>query len=357
MHPLRTLPVDPLESAKVVGLRYVRDEGPGIRRLPGKSGFRYVGVDGKPVRDRETLDRIRSLVIPPAWTDVWICPSPNGHLQAAGRDARGRKQYRYHPQYREVRDQTKFGRMLEFGAALQRIHRRVNRDLRLPGLPREKVLAVVVKLLETTCMRVGNDEYVRQNNSYGLTTLRDKHADVKGSRMFFHFRGKSGQQQDIALDDARLAKIVKKCRDLPGYELFQYVDDDGVRHGIGSSDVNEYLREISGADFTAKDFRTWGGTGLAALTLEELGSCESESAAKKNIIAAIKTVAGKLGNRPATCRKYYVHPAVIDAYLEGKLVELLNKLKGSKRAERCVLQLVKRYRAALRVRQKAGNIS
>jgi DNA topoisomerase-1 len=247
--------------------------------------------------------------------------------------------------------------MLEFGAALVKIRRHVNRDLRRPGLPREKVLAVVVKLLETTCMRVGNDEYVRQNNSYGLTTLRDKHAKVNGSCLSFSFRGKSGQQQEIELDDARLAKIVKKCRDLPGYELFQYVDNDGQRRRIDSSDVNEYLRQISGADFTAKDFRTWGGTGFAALTLEEMGCCESESAAKKNVVAAIKAVAGKLGNRPATCRKYYVHPAVIEAYLKGTLLQVLSKYKGHKRAEQCVLKLVKAYVAALGTRGKAGNFS
>src|SRR3954469_2228364 len=221
------LPVDPLQSAVVAGLRYVNHQGPGIRRIRTKNGFRYLDVDGKPLRHNETLRRIKSLVSPPAWNDVWICPSPYGHLQEVGRDARGRKQYRYHPDYREVRDQTKFGRMPAFGAALRKIRLRVSRDLRLPGLPKEKVLAAVVRLLDSTFMRIGNDEYVRQNHSYGLTTLRNKHATVKGSSLHFHFRGKSGQEQDIELNDERLAKIVKKCRDLPGYELFQYIAEDG----------------------------------------------------------------------------------------------------------------------------------
>jgi DNA topoisomerase-1 len=351
---LLPLPTDPLKSAKLAGLRYVRDHGPGIRRVTTANGFRYIGVDGKPVRDKEELRRINALVIPPAWTDVWICPSPHGHLQAVGRDAKGRKQYRYHPHYREVRDQTKFGRMLAFGAALRKIRRHVTRDLHRPGLPREKVIAVVVKLLESTCMRIGNDEYVRQNNSYGLTTLHDEHAIIHGSHVEFKFRGKSGQQQDIVLDDPALAKIVKKCRDLPGYELFQYIAEDGSRCRVDSADVNSYVREITGEDFTAKDFRTWGGTGLAALMLEELGDCDNESTAKKNIVAAIKAVAAKLGNRPATCRKYYVHPAIIDAYMQGSLLEHLRKLKGRRRAELCIIKLVKAYLANLaRTQRKA----
>ena len=336
---------DPLVSAGLAGLRYVKNQTTGIQRIPAKNSFRYLGVDGKTIRDKAVLERIRSLVIPPAWTDVWICPSPNGHLQAVGRDAKGRKQYRYHPDYRAVRDQTKFGRMLEFGAALRTIRLHVGNDLRKPGLPREKILAVVVKLLESTYMRVGNDEYVRQNSSYGLTTLRNKHASVHGTHINFTFRGKSGQQQDIELNDAKLARIVKRCRDLPGYELFQYIGDDGNHHAIDSSDVNSYLREITGQDFTAKDFRTWGGTGLAALTLETLGASESETAAKKNVVTAVKAVAAKLGNRPATCRKYYVHPVILDAYMNGRLLHSLERHKGARRAERCVLELVKRYAA------------
>jgi DNA topoisomerase-1 len=353
-HKPISLPSDPVRSATVAGLRYVQDHGPGIQRQQAKEGFRYIGVNGKPIRDKEELRRIQALVIPPAWTDVWICPSAQGHLQAVGRDARGRKQYRYHPGYREVRDQTKFSRMLAFGAALRKIRRHVRKDLGRPGLPREKVLAVVVKLLETTCMRVGNDEYVRQNSSYGLTTLHDKHVIVKGSRVQFTFRGKSGQEQDIELNDATLAKIVKKCRDLPGYELFQYVSEDGNRCRIDSEDVNSYLREITGEEFTAKDFRTWGGTGLAALALGDLGACETEAAAKRNVMAAIKAVAGKLGNRPATCRKYYIHPAVIDAYMEGSLLDLLRKYKQRKGAELCVLTLVKAYAKDLACQQKMG---
>lgn len=334
---------DTLISAEIAGLRYVKNQNTGIQRIPEKDGFRYMGVDGKPATDKATLDRIRSLVIPPAWTDVWICPSPNGHLQAVGRDAKDRKQYRYHPDYRSVRDETKFGRMLQFGAALRKIRQRVSSDLRKPGLPREKVLALVVKLLESTCMRVGNDEYARQNCSYGLTTLRDKHASIRGSHVRFTFRGKSGQEQDIELNDAHLARIVKRCRDLPGYELFQYIGEDGNHYRIDSSDVNSYLREITGQDFTAKDFRTWGGTGLAALALETLGACESETSARKNVIAAVKAVAAKLGNRPATCRKYYVHPAILDAYMNGRLLHSLGRHKGDRRAERCVLELVKKY--------------
>jgi DNA topoisomerase-1 len=336
-------PLDPIKSASVAGLRYVRGEGPGIIRLKVGSGFRYVGVDGKPVRNGDELRRIRSLVIPPAWTQVWICPSPNGHLQAVGRDARGRKQYRYHPEYRKVRDQTKFGRMLAFGAALPKIRERVEKDIALPGLPKNKVLATVVRLLETTCMRVGNEEYAKQNSSFGLTTLHDKHVEIKGSRMRFHFRGKSGQDQDIELNDGRLAKIVKRCRDIPGYELFQYIDSEGNHCRIDSTGVNEYLREITGEEFTAKDFRTWGGTGLAALAFEQIGPFESESDAKKKVVEVIKSVAKSLGNRPATCRKYYVHPAIIEAYTSGILLEALGACSGEKRQEACIMRLIEKY--------------
>jgi DNA topoisomerase-1 len=340
-------PADPLQSAVVAGLRYVRDDEPGITRVPTGKGFRYLSPDGKPVSDKAELRRINSLAIPPAWTNVWICPSPSGHLQAVGRDAKGRKQYRYHSAYREVRDQTKFGRMLAFGSALPKIRRRVEEDLKLPGLPKNKVLATVVRLLETTCMRVGNDEYARENSSFGLTTLQDKHVDISGSKLRFHFRGKSGQQQEIELNDARLAKIVRNCRDIPGYELFQYIDDDSGHCRIDSADVNAYLREITGEDFTAKDFRTWGGTGYAALAFEDLGACESETEARKNVVAAVKVVAEKLGNRPATCRKYYIHPAVIEAYIEGSLLIHLKEITGQRREEVCIIKLVESYVARL----------
>ena len=341
-------PADPLKSAAIAGLRYVRPEGPGIQRVRHGKGFRYLLPDGKPLKDERELGRIRSLVIPPAWEEVWICPTSTGHVQAVGRDAKGRKQYRYHSLYRHVRDQTKFGRMLAFGAALPKIRARIEADLKLPGLPRHKVLAAVVKLLDTTCMRIGNDEYKKQNDSYGLTTLQDQHVRVDGNTMRFRFKGKSGQEQNITLNDPRLAKIVKKARDLPGYELFQYLDEAGNVCDVDSSDVNEYIREISGDEFTAKDFRTWGGTGMAALVLEGMGAAGTQTDAKKNIVAAIKEVAGKLGNRPATCRKYYVHPAVLQAYEDGTLFEILRTCQCSTegdfaREEECVMKLVGKY--------------
>jgi DNA topoisomerase-1 len=336
-------PKDPLLSAKAAGLRYVSDNEPGISRMKAGKSFRYVAPDGKPVTDKETLRRIKALVIPPAWTDVWICARPDGHLQAVGRDAKGRKQYRYHPSYRHQRDQTKFGRMLAFGQALPKIRERIEADLKLPGLPRNKVLAAVVQLLESTCMRIGNDEYKKTNESYGLTTLQDDHVQVAGSTMRFTFRGKSGQEQDIELTDPQLAKIVKRCRDLPGYELFQYHDDLGNVCDVTSSDVNDYIREITGDDFTAKDFRTWGGTGWAALVFEQLGRSETQTDAKKNVVEAIKQVSQKLGNRPATCKKYYVHPAILDAYSDGSLFDALKSCAGERREETCVMQVVTNY--------------
>jgi DNA topoisomerase-1 len=316
---------NPVKSAKIAGLRYVHDDMPGIRRQRRGRGFSYVDPDGKLIDDPKERRRIESLVIPPAWTDVWICPLPNGHLQATGRDAKGRKQYRYHPQWSQTRSQTKYHRLLSFGEVLPLIRERIDQDLALRGLPRQKVLAAVVQLLETTCIRVGNKEYARANQSFGLTTLRDRHVDVSTSTIHFHFRGKSGQEHAFDLKDRRLAAIVKKCRDIPGYDLFQYLDEDGQRQTIGSGDVNDYLGEITGQEFTAKDFRTWGGTILAAMALYETGPYESETEAKKNIVQAIKEVAGCLGNRPATCRKYYVHPAVLDAYLDGTLFEKLQQ--------------------------------
>ena len=317
--------LDPIESAKAAGLRYVNDAMPGIRRRKAGKGFAYIGVDGLPVKDPETLARIRSLAIPPAWTEVWISPIARGHLQATGRDARGRKQYRYHPRWREVRDENKYGRMVVFANALPGIRKRCEEDIAKPGLPREKVLATVVRLLEKSLIRVGNPEYAKENDSYGLTTMRDKHVDVEGTRIVFEFKGKSGKKHSVEVEDPRLARIVKRCRDIPGYELFQYIDDDGERRTIDSQDVNDYLREISGQDFTAKDFRTWAGTVTAALALEEFKEFDSATQAKKNIVRAIEDVAEKLGNTPAVCRKCYVHPEILEAYMDGSMLDTLRR--------------------------------
>ena len=315
--------LDPVESSKLAGLRYVTDAHPGITRRRRGRSFQYFDSDGKPIRDKEVIARIKSLAIPPAWTQVWICPRANGHLQATGRDAKGRKQSRYHPRWREVRDETKYERMKLFGETLPVIRERVEKDLSLPGLPREKVLATIVRLLETTFIRVGNVEYAKENHSYGLTTLRNKHVDVDGSTVRFKFQGKSGKRHVIDLNDRRLARIVKRCLDLPGYELFQYMDDDGSLHTVDSSDVNEYLRSITEQPFTAKDFRTWAGTVLACLALREFEAFESATQAKKNLVEAIKKVAEQLGNTPAVCRKCYVHPAVIECYTCGELSKTL----------------------------------
>jgi DNA topoisomerase I len=314
---------DPIESAQAAGLRYVSDTQPGIRRKKAGKGFTYVGADGKPIRDPKELNRIRSLAIPPAYSDVWICPNPNGHIQATGRDARGRKQYRYHPKWREVRDETKFGRMLAFSEALPKIRQQVERDLNRQGLPREKVLATVVRLLECTCIRVGNDEYAKSNRSYGLTTLQDRHVEISGSSLRFEFRGKSGKTHSVNLNDRRLARIVQRCQALPGEDLFQYVDDDGVRQTVGSGDVNDYIREISGQEFTAKDFRTWAGTLLAVAALSEVGAFSTQRQAKSNVLRAIDRVAEQLNNTRAVCRKYYVHPAVFETYLGGTMADAL----------------------------------
>ena len=308
-----------------VTLRYVTDEHPGIRRVKAGNGFKYVGPDDKVVRDRETRDRIKALVIPPAWTDVWVCPRADGHLQATGRDERGRKQYRYHADYRAARDEVKFDRMVAFGKALPRIRKAVARDLAKPGLSRRKVLAAVVKLLETSLIRVGNDEYAKENGSYGLTTMRDRHVEVDGGLIRFKFKGKSGIVHEIDVQDRRLARIVKECQDLPGQELFQYLDDEGQVRDVGSDDVNEYLKEVAGDDFTAKDFRTWAGTVLAALALKEFEEFDSHTQAKRNVMAAIKSVAGKLGNTPAVCRASYIHPRVVDAYLQGTMLDAMRR--------------------------------
>lgn len=315
----------PAQSARAVGLRYVHDDGPGIRRVRRGRNFSYIDIDGKALRDREILGRIKALVIPPAWNQVWICPIENGHIQVTARDAKGRKQYRYHPRWRTVRDETKYERMIAFGKALPLIREKVKADLALPGMPREKVLGAIVRLLETTFMRVGNAEYARSNHSFGLTTLRDKHVDVDGARLRFHFRGKSGKQHNIQLEDKQLARIVKRCRDLPGQELFRYIAEDGVTRSIGSADVNEYLQSITGEDYTAKDFRTWAGTVLAALALQELSRFESPTQAKRNLLQAVEHVAERLGNTPTICRKCYIHPAVIDSYLEGSMRTTLKR--------------------------------
>jgi DNA topoisomerase I len=314
---------DPLESAQAAGLRYVSDTMPGIRRRKAGTGFSYLGPDGKTIRDPAELARIRSLAVPPAYIDVWICPMPNGHIQATGRDARGRKQYRYHPKWRETRDETKFGRILAFSETLPRIRRRVDRDLGKQGLPREKVLATVVRLLDCTGIRIGNDEYARANRSFGLTTLRDRHVEVNGSNIRFEFRGKSGKSHRVSLNDRPLARIVQRCQAIPGEDLFQYIDDDDVRQTIGSGDVNDYLREVSGQEFTAKDFRTWSGTKLAVAALAEIGAGSSPRQAKSNVLRAIDRVAEQLNNTRAVCRKYYIHPCVLDAYVAGTMLDTL----------------------------------
>jgi len=340
------LAIEPTVSAEVAGLRYVNDLTPGIRRIGRLKRFRYLDQNGRAVSDSDVLARIKSLVIPPAWTDVWICPNPLGHLQATGRDARGRKQYRYHPLWRQVRDEVKYGRLLAFAAALPKIRERTAADLKRAGLPREKVLATVVELLEKTLIRVGNEEYARDNNSYGLTTMRVMHAKVNGSSVRFEFRGKSGKSHSIGVQDARLARIVKACRDLPGYELFQYVDDAGERKAIESSDVNEYLREICSESFTAKDFRTWAGTVYTACELAHFPPHHSKSAAKKDIVKAIEAVATRLGNTTAVCRKSYIHPAVVDAYMDGDVIRPSRRRVGGSRfspQEAAVVNLIARW--------------
>lgn len=337
--------MDGAAEAKSAGLRYVSDQGPGIRRKRRGRAFAYIGPDGKAVRDAGELARIRSLAIPPAYEDVWICPAPNGHIQATGRDARGRKQYRYHPRWREVRDESKYMRMLEFAAALPAIRERIDADLRKQGMPREKVLAAVVQLLETTTIRVGNDEYAKTNDSYGLTTMLNDHAKVSGSTVRFSFKGKSGVKHAISLQDKRLAKIVRSCQDIPGQELFGYLDDDGNPHDVTSQDVNDYIREISGGDFTAKDFRTWVGTVQCASLLAEAPDAETQADRKKTIVDAVKQVAERLGNTPAVCRKSYIHPELLAAYTEDGTLGTPHKaraLKGLLSEERFVVQFLKR---------------
>jgi DNA topoisomerase I len=316
---------DPVDAAEEAGLRYVTDEQPGYTRKRKGKSFVYYDTEGKLIRDESRLLRIRRLAIPPAYTDVWICPSPNGHIQATGRDDRGRKQYRYHERWRAVRDENKYDRMVIFGDALPRIRRRIRADLKLPGLPRNKVLATVVHLLERTFIRIGNEEYARQNKSFGLTTMRNNHVEIDGSELRFRFRGKSGVRQEVDLDDRRIAKIVRKLQELPGQELFQYLDEEGQLQNVTSQDVNAYLREITGEDFTAKDFRTWAGTVLMALALNVQEGFKTKKQAKANVRDAITAVSKILGNTPAVCRKCYVHPAVLESYLDGDLIEGLKK--------------------------------
>ena len=325
----RTLPQDSAESAS---LTHVTDDQPGLRRKRSGKSFAYFSKAGKRIADPATIDRINALAIPPAYEDVWISPDPDSHLQATGRDARGRKQYRYHPKFRELRDSTKYEHMLDFAKGLPGIRKRIAADMALKGMSREKVLATVVYLLETTLIRVGNDDYADQNKSYGLTTLKNRHVEVSGGEMRFRFKGKSGKEWDLKLRDRRIARIVRQCQDIPGQELFQYLDDGGARRDVTSSDVNAYLREITGRDVTAKDFRTWAGTVLAALALAEFEVFDSDALAKKNVRAAIESVAARLGNTPTICRKCYVHPEVVHSYLQGEmLLEVKRRVEGELR--------------------------
>ncbi len=350
------VPADPAQdAAEEAGLRYVSDDGPGYtRELKGKT-FQFFDTEGKSIRDETRVLRLRRLAIPPAYTDVWICPSPNGHLQATGRDDRGRKQYRYHERWRLVRDEDKYDRMVNFGDALPKIRRRVAEDLKLPGLPRNKVLATVVQLLESTFIRVGNEEYAKDNKSFGLTTMRNRHVEIKGAKLRFRFRGKSGVEHDVDVEDRRIARTLRQLQDLPGQELFQYLDEEEKRENITSQDVNDYLREITGENFTAKDFRTWAGTVLAALALSVQERGETKKALQGNIKDAVTAVSKILGNTPAICRKCYVHPVVFASYLDGGLSEdlktkteesLEDKLADLRSEERFVLKFLRLRLAA-----------
>jgi DNA topoisomerase-1 len=340
---------EPEASAAEAGLRYVSDGTPGIRRKKAGRSFAYLDPSGKPVRDSRQLARFRALAIPPAYTEVWICPDPRGHIQATGRDARGRKQYRYHPKWREVRDETKFSRLLAFAEVLPRMRELVEKDLNLPDLPRRKVLATVVRLLEWTCIRVGNEEYARSNQSFGLTTLKNQHVEISGSRIRFEFRGKSRKVHSCDVSDRRLSRIVARCQAIPGQELFQYLDEDGSRQAIHSEDVNDYIRELAGGDFSAKDFRTWTGTVLAATALRELGQVSNPKEAKVNFLLAIDRVSEQLNNTRAVCRKYYVHPALFETYVQGTLLNLFKRelkrarAKGLEREEAAVLAILRAH--------------
>jgi DNA topoisomerase I len=342
--------VDPQDAAESAGLRYISDDRPGIHRRRSGKGFAYTRPDGATLSDPHILKRIKALVIPPAWTDVWICPFADGHIQVTGRDAKGRKQYRYHPRFREVRESTKYEHMVAFAEALPAIRVQVREHMALRGLPRQKVLATVVQLLESTLIRVGNDDYAKQNNSYGLTTLKTRHASVNGNEVRFRFTGKSGKQWLLRVKDRRIAKIIRACQELPGQELLQYLDDDGKPQDVTSTDVNDYLKEITGQYITAKDFRTWAGTVLAAMALNELKAFDSAAQAKRNLRAAIENVAARLGNTPTICRKCYVHPEVLTSYLDGNLVleiksavesELRDALPGLHPEEAAVLAMLR----------------
>ncbi len=331
--------VDAKDAAEYAGLTYVSDDKPGIRRKRSGKGFVYETASGTRLKDDAALMRIKSLAIPPAWTDVWICSRANGHSQSTGRDARGRKQYRYHPKFREVREGTKYHHMLAFAESLPAIRCKVQEHLALRGLPREKVLATIVHLLEATLIRVGSDEYARTNKSYGLTTLKNRHVEVDGSALKFNFKGKSGKIWKLNVRDRRIAKVIRACQDLPGQELFQYVDETGENRDVTSTDVNAYLREISGEDITAKDFRTWHGTVLAALALQEFEKFDSQASAKRNIRDSIQKVAARLGNTPTICRKCYVHPEIITTYIEGSLLlEVKEKAEAELRDDLAALQ-------------------
>ncbi len=342
-----------IEDARNAGLKYVTADEPGIVRRRRGTGFVYFQPGGRAVKDRSTLERIRKLAIPPAWESVWICPAERGHLQACGRDAKGRKQYIYHQSYREARDFNKFNHVIAFGSYLPRIRRVVGRDLARPGIPKRKAIALAVRLLDEACFRIGNTEYERQNGSHGLTTLKDRHVQIRGADVRFNFRAKSGVKQDASLKSARLARLLKQARDIPGDELFQYRAEDGKNHAIQSGDVNAYLREISGSDITAKDFRTWHGTVQMLKHLCEVGPANSASEAKRRLQSAIKTTATRLGNRPATCRGYYIHPEVIESYMSRKLFKTLSSVERPRTLHDCeqaLLTLVKRvHRPRLRV--------
>jgi DNA topoisomerase I len=316
---------DPIEVADDAGLRYVSNGQAGYTRKATDGDFEYFDTSGRPIRDEPRLLRIRRLAIPPAYKHVWICPWPNGHIQATARDARGRKQYRYHERWRQARDENKYDRMLVFGQTLPKIRRQVKKDMGLRDLPRNKVLGTVVHLLGRTLIRIGNEEYARENKSFGLTTMRNRHVDVKGAKLSFSFRGKSGVKHEIDVNDRRLANIIRKLQDLPGQDIFQYEDETGEARNVTSQDVNDYLHEITGEDFTAKDFRTWAGTVLTAMALNGQGPAENGTQAKKNIKDAIAAVSKILGNTPAICRKCYVHPVVLESYLDGDMIEGLKQ--------------------------------
>jgi DNA topoisomerase-1 len=339
---------DPKGAADLAGLRYVTDAAAGISRRKSGTGFTYLTIDGEKLSSPRALARIKKLAIPPAWTDVWICPFAEGHIQATGRDARGRKQYKYHEHFRAVRDSNKYEHMVAFGQALPGIRAKVQEHLSLRGLPREKVLATVVQLLELTLIRVGNNDYAKSNKSYGLTTLKNRHADVNGSQVRFRFTGKGGKQWSLRVRDRRIAKIIRHCQDLPGQELIQYLDGDGKPQKVTSGDVNDYLRDITGLDITAKDFRTWAGTVLAAMALREFESFDSAAQAKRNVRQAISRVAARLGNTSTICRKCYIHPDVINSYLDGNLAlkikaesQLRENLAGLEPEEAAVLAMLR----------------